>query len=98
MTRGAFPMIQHTALRLAAVAGRAGPCGPKPLTPEERWAKGDALLKQMSQQVASTQTFSYTVDETRERVQASGNKTEDHFMRHVTVCRPNALTFSDEGS
>ncbi|HEY7056818.1 MAG TPA: DUF2092 domain-containing protein [Vicinamibacterales bacterium] len=81
-----------------AIGVLAAGCTPKPLTPEEARAKGDALLRQMSQTLAETRTFSYSAEETRERVQPDGTKTEDHFTRRVTLRRPDAVTFSDEGA
>jgi len=83
---------------IAAAAAAALACAPKPLTPEEARAKGDGLLRQMSQSLASTPSFSYTADETREHAQPDGKKSEQHFIRRVVVRRPDALTFSDEGT
>jgi hypothetical protein len=67
------------------------------LTPEEARAKGDGMLRQMSQSAAASQTFSFTADEVRERVAANGAKTEARFTRQVTVRRPNALAFTSKG-
>jgi hypothetical protein len=67
------------------------------LTPEAASAKGDDLLRRMSQAVAATQAFSYTAEQTRERVRRNGEKVEEKFTRRVTVRRPNALAFADEG-
>lgn len=85
-------------LGLAATATFALACAPKPLTPEEAKTKGDTLLRQMSQTAATVQTFSYTADETRDKVEAGGKKTQEHFTRRVVIRRPNALAFSDEGT
>jgi hypothetical protein len=89
-------MIQRTALCLAAVAALTVACGPKPLTPEESRAKGEALLKEMSTNAGALQTFAYTADERREVVE-NGAKLEKHATRRVTMRRPNALTFTTTG-
>jgi hypothetical protein len=85
-----------TLLTIAAVL-LAISCGPRPLTPEEAKARGDELLKQMSQKLAATQAFSYTAEQNAERVGDNGQKATRHIIRRVTVQRPNRLTFADEG-
>ena len=64
------------------------------LTPEAASAKGDALLKEMSKNVSSLQTFAYTVDERRQKPGAKGERT---VTRHVTVRRPNKVAFTGKG-
>lgn len=84
-------------LSCAALAGAA--CQRTPSTPPgPDAAKGDALLRQMSQTLATTQAFSYTAAEVRQRVRSNGEKVEDRFSRRVVVRRPNALMFSDSGA
>jgi hypothetical protein len=51
----------------------------------------------MSKGLAAVQTFSYTADEQREEVRPGGAKVEHRTTRHVTVRRPNALTFTTKG-
>jgi hypothetical protein len=68
-----------------------------PLTPEQARAKGDALIRKMSDTVAGTPAFSYTTDERRERVRRTGEKDALHLTRRVTVRRPDALTFTISG-
>jgi hypothetical protein len=70
---------------------------PPPLTPEAASAKGDALLRRMSQTLAATHTFAFTAEEIRERVRAGGARVEDRFSRRIIVRRPNALAFTDSG-
>jgi hypothetical protein len=77
---------------LAAGCARA----PERLTPEAASAKGDALLREMSKNLAALQTFAYTADERREVVQGAA-KTERHISRRVTVRRPNAIAFTQTG-
>src|SRR5262245_37402931 len=60
-------------------------------------AKGEALLRQMSQSAATLQTFSYQADEVHQRVRTNGEKVEERSTRHVIVRRPNALTFTGNG-
>jgi hypothetical protein len=69
----------------------------EPLSADAARAKGDELLRQMSQTVAAAQTFSYTAAETRERAAQGGTKTQEQSTRHVVVRRPNAIMFSDKG-
>jgi len=64
------------------------------LAPEAASAKGDALLKEMSKNMAAVQTFAYTVDERR---QIPGGSQEKKMTRQVTVRRPNALAFTGKG-
>jgi hypothetical protein len=84
---------------LAAGLLVAPACGKKeaPLTPEQARAKGDALIKKMSDAVAAGKTFSYTANESRERVRRNGEKYQDRATRNVVVRRPNALTFTASG-
>ena len=69
----------------------------EPLSAEAARAKGDELLRQMSQTVAAAQTFSYTAAETRERAKQGGAKTQEQSTRHISVRRPDAIMFTDKG-
>jgi hypothetical protein len=80
-------------LALAAGCSRAEP----PLTPEAARSKGDAMLKQMSQTLANTQTFSYNTEQEVDRVKRNGEKVTEHFKRSTTIRRPNQVTFTDAG-
>jgi len=84
----------YAAVLAAAVGGCAGS---KTLTPEEAHARGDAMLRQMSQSVASTQAFSYRVEQEVEHVRAGGERTTERFSRSTIVQRPNRLAFRDSG-
>ena len=79
-----------------AVAVTVG-CGTQTLSPEAAREKGDAMLKQMSQKLASSQAFSYTAQQAVERVKADGSKSTDQFTRHTVVRRPNLLSFTETG-
>ncbi len=70
---------------------------PEVLTPEAASAKGDALLREMSKNAATIQTFAYTADERREVVGQGGAKTEVKATRRVIVRRPNGVTFTGSG-
>ena len=89
--------LQHTlpsllALLVVAVAA----CGrTQQLSPEAASAKGDALLKEMSKNVSSLQTFAYTVDEQRQK--PGGAKGDRNVTRHVTVRRPDKVAFTGKG-
>ena len=72
-------------------------CGRKEaaLTPEQARAKGDALVKKMSDSLAAAKVFSYSTDEIRERVRRNGEKVEEKFQRKVIVRRqPDAIAFT----
>ena len=93
-----FP-LQHPlrfVLALALTSGIA--CNrTQTLSPEAAAAKGDAMLREMSKNISSVQTFAYTVDERRQKPGESGAKGERKVTRHVTVRRPNNLAFSGKG-
>jgi hypothetical protein len=55
------------------------------------------LLQQMSQTLASTQTFSYRVEQDVEHVRAGGERIAERFSRRTIVQRPNRLAFTDTG-
>ena len=82
---------------VVGVVSAAGCRRAEPLSPEAARAKGDELLRAMSQSLSSTQSFSYTADERREVAGAGGTKTERRFTREVAVRRPNALSASAKG-
>lgn len=83
------------AAALALAAGCARPA--EPLSPEAARAKGDAMLKQMSQKAAATQVFSYRADHTVERARAGDAKVTKTFSRRTIVHRPSQLAFTDTG-
>jgi hypothetical protein len=93
MRRHAPACLAAAALAVAVGCSRAE----TPLTPEAARAKGDAMLRQMSQTLASAQTFSYSTDEVRERVRPGGAKIEDRFTRQIVVRRPDALALVQKG-
>ena len=93
MKRQAPALVVATLLAVGAGCNQA----PKALTPEEARAKGDGMLRQMSQTLAATQTFSFTADEVRERVSSAGAKSEVKSTRQVTVRRPNGMAFTSKG-
>lgn len=89
-------MSRRVLVLLAGLLIAAG-CGRKEetLTPEQARAKGDALVKKMSDSLAATRTFSYSTDEIRERVRRNGEKVEEKFQRKVIVRRqPDAVAFT----
>ena len=90
---------RHAPVGLAVLAALAIGCNraEPQLTPEAASAKGDALLREMSKNMAAVQTFAYVADERREQVGAGGAKTERKASRKVIVRRPNGLTFTGSG-
>ncbi len=82
---------------LAVLALAAGCSRTEMLTPEAARAKGDALLRQMSQTLIGTQSFSYRTEQAVERIRGGGEKVTDQFSRNTIVRRPNQLAFTDQG-
>jgi hypothetical protein len=68
------------------------------LTAEQRSARGQTMLRQMSQSAANFRVFSYTAEEHRDKVQPGGAKTTETATRHVTVRRPNGLAYTGDQS
>jgi hypothetical protein len=89
-------MSRLMVLVLAAAIAVAAACGKREetLTPEQKRARGDEILKKMSATAAAARTFSYETDEVRERVRRNGEKVEDKFTRKVIVRRPDGLTYT----
>ena len=85
---------------LALMVVLAVACGTRepPLTPEAARAKGDAMLKQMSQTLAGTQAFSFRTDQELERAGKDGQKKTQRFSRQTTIRRPNQVALTDSGS
>ena len=84
-------------LGLALLALALGCSRPQTLTPEAARAKGDELLRQMSQTLAATQAFSYRAEQAVERIRGSGERVTERFSRNTVVRRPNQLAFTDQG-
>jgi hypothetical protein len=84
-------------LGLAIVAFASGCSRPETLTPEAARAKGDQLLRQMSQTLAATQAFSYRTEQALERIRGGGERVTERFSRTTLVRRPNQLAFTDQG-
>jgi hypothetical protein len=92
LTRHRQTLLATVAMILGAACNRT-----ENLTPEAARAKGDQMLRQMSATVAAMTAFSYTTEQSRERVERNGEKVEKRFIRRVIVRRPNALAYHDEG-
>jgi hypothetical protein len=69
-----------------------------PRTPQEAAARGDELLRKMSDTLKAAQAFSVTVGETHERVRRNGQKEPYFLRRDVVVRRPNRLWSHTTGS
>jgi hypothetical protein len=91
--------LERTLVLLIAVGVMAGTgCNrQQALSPEAARAKGDALLRDMSKNMAALQTFAYTVEERRQNPGQSGAKSERKVTRHVIVRRPNGIAFTGKG-
>jgi hypothetical protein len=90
-------VLACAAVPLLALGSGCRAAGPEVLTPEAARAKGDAMLKSMSDKLAQTTSFSYTADQEVERVRSGGEKVTERFSRRTIVQRPNRLAFSDTG-
>jgi hypothetical protein len=92
-------MIRRISIVLAAAALALACRAPEPRTPEEKKAKGDQILRQMSDLVSAgkVKIFSFTAEEVSEKVEAGGKKALVKVVRHVTVRRPDGFTFTTEG-
>ena len=87
-------IIGATAALLIGVVG----CSQTPrLTPAEAKAKGDALLRTMSTNMAAVKTFAFTADERRERIGADGKAATTTASRRVVIRRPDRLAFTGKG-
>ena len=72
----------------ALLIGAIG-CSQTPrLTPEEAKARGDALLRTMSTNMAAVQTFAFTADERGERTGRDGKTGATSTTRRVVVTQP----------
>src|SRR5262249_16825523 len=73
---------------------------PKPTPPEPPGcppAAGQRLMRSMSDALAKSKSFSFETREQLEVIAPSGEKKTVHFIRNVTVRRPNALYFQLNG-
>ena len=92
--------LRHTLpllLGIMVIAGSACNRTQQTLTPEAAKAKGDAMLREMSKNLSSMQTFAYTADEHRQNPGVSGAKADRRATRQVIVRRPNNLAFTGMG-
>jgi hypothetical protein len=74
-------------------------CGPRdPTTPEEKSARGDELLRKVSDTLKAAPALSFTVAESHERVRRNGEKQPYTLKRDVVVRRPDRLWSHTTGS
>jgi hypothetical protein len=84
----------------AMVAAATSSCSSQrdPATAEEKFARGDRLLRQMSDTLKNAKAFSVTVDEAHQRVRRNGEKLPYKLKRDVIVRRPDRLWSHTTGS
>lgn len=70
---------------------------PGPATAEEKRARGETILKQMSEKLAAAQVLSVSTSEQNERVRRNGEKVKLNFNREVAMRRPDRLYFKATG-
>lgn len=85
-------------LLLAGAFATTGCQRAETLTAEQKSARGQAMLRQMSENAARAQVFSYTAEQHRERVQPDGERTTVTTTRRVIVGRPSALAYTGDDS
>lgn len=71
--------------------------GSEPRTVEEKKARGDQILREMSNTLAGLKTFSFTADEVSDKVGPGSQKTQARVVRHVVVRRPDGIATRMEG-
>jgi hypothetical protein len=69
-----------------------------PATPQEKAARGDQVLRQMSETLKNARAFSVNVNESHERVRRNGEKQPYTLKREVMVRRPDRLWSHTSGS
>jgi hypothetical protein len=89
----------HGCLAVIALVTLAACSGQRePRTPEEAAARGDELLRQMSDTLKAAPGLSFTVAESHERMRRNGQKEPYTLKREVVVRRPNRLWSHTTGS
>ncbi|HET7220969.1 MAG TPA: DUF2092 domain-containing protein [Vicinamibacterales bacterium] len=84
------------AVALTVVAACSGPREPR--RPEEAAARGDQLLRKLSDTLNAAPAFSFTVAEWHERLRRNGEKAPYTLTREVVVRRPDRLWSHTTGS
>jgi hypothetical protein len=85
-------------LTAAAIVALAACSSRDPGTPAEKAARGDELLRKMSDTLKAAPAFSFTVSESHERVRRNGQKQPYTLTREVVVRRPDRLWSHTTGS
>lgn len=83
-------------MALVTVAACAGPQDPR--TPEEAAARGDELMRKMSDTLKNAQAFSVTINESHEKVRRNGQKGPYTLTREFIVRRPDRFWSHTTGS
>jgi hypothetical protein len=89
--------VRHAGL--AALVALAAACGQRdPQTPAEKSARGDELLRKMSDALKAAPALSFKVTESHERIRRSGEKQPYTLNREITVRRPDRFWLHTTGS
>jgi hypothetical protein len=96
-------MITRRTVRHGCLTGLvvlAAACGGQrdPETPAEKSARGDELLRKMSDSLEAAPALSFKVEESHERVRRRGEKRPYTLTRQVVVRRPDRLWVHTTGS
>src|SRR5688572_10259976 len=83
-------------MALVTVAACAGQQDPR--TPEEAAARGDELMRKMSDTLKNAQAFSVTIAESHEKVRRNGQKGPYTLTREIIVRRPDRFWLHTTGS
>ena len=84
---------------LMALVALAAACGQRdPQTPAEKSARGDELMRKMSDSLKAAPALSFKVAESHERARRSGEKRPYTLNREMVVRRPDRMWIHTTGS
>jgi hypothetical protein len=90
-------MVRRVLALLIATTFSLASADSQPAKPDEKQARGDQILREMSNAVAGVKILSFTAEEFSEKVGKGGQKSQAHVMRDVVVRRPNGFRSLVEG-
>jgi hypothetical protein len=91
--------LRALAIIVVIAAFSASACAERdPATPEDQRARGEAIIKAMSDRLAAATAISLTTSEEIEHVNRSGESRVDRLTREVKLRRPDRLYFKVTGS
>jgi len=94
---GAAVLGAMVCLTVASCGSREPAAEPGPTTAEEKRARGETILKQVSEKLAAAQALSVSTTEQNERVRRNGERVKLNLARQVAMRRPDRLYFKATG-